>query len=58
LIVRGKEDHLCPLEQHEELQKLLKNSKIIEIANCGHSPFWDLPTEIAKVINNFIDEKN
>ncbi|MGB7529420.1 alpha/beta fold hydrolase [Sphingobacterium cellulitidis] len=38
LIIRGKEDKITPAPLMEELSKLIKGSKYIEMEDCGHLP--------------------
>ncbi len=55
LIIWGKDDNVIPLETAEKLQKKIYLSQLVVIENTGHSPFVELPEEVAKIINGFLN---
>jgi pimeloyl-ACP methyl ester carboxylesterase len=56
LIVRGKEDKITPAELMEELNKNIKGSKYIEMADCGHLPNLENPEEFNLHMNKLLLE--
>ncbi|MFD1166370.1 alpha/beta fold hydrolase [Sphingobacterium daejeonense] len=56
LIVRGKEDKITPAELMEELNKNIKGSKYIEMADCGHLPNLENPEDFNLHMNKLLLE--
>lgn len=55
LIVQGKEDFIVP-EAAELANKLIKDSKLVFIADSGHYPFMETPDDFFKALNSFVAE--
>lgn len=55
LIVQGQEDFIPP-ESAKLAHKLIRNSKLVYIANSGHYPFMEAPSDFFNTLNSFIDE--
>ncbi|HKJ39408.1 MAG TPA: alpha/beta fold hydrolase [Anaerolineales bacterium] len=55
LIVQGREDFIVP-EAAELAHKSIRNSKLVYIADSGHYPFMEAPSEFFNTLNSFIDE--
>lgn len=43
LILCGREDTLCPIERHEQMQNLIKGAKLHIIDGAGHLPVLERP---------------
>ncbi|MGC9031256.1 MAG: alpha/beta fold hydrolase [Minisyncoccia bacterium] len=56
LILWGKRDKILPYKNGIFLNEKIKNSKLILIENCSHSPHLEYPEEFSKIILNFIKE--
>ena len=55
LIVQGSEDFIVP-EAAELTHKLIRNSKLVYIANSGHYPFMEASIDFFNTLNSFVDE--
>jgi len=53
LIIHGRNDHLLPLKDSEELNQTLIHSEIEIIENAGHCPIIETPLTIAQAILRF-----
>ena len=57
LIITGEYDTLSPLAGNRKLAKIIKNSELKIINNCGHLPQLEFPEKCAKFIHRFIEEE-
>ena len=55
LIIAGKLDIMTPLKSSIFLNRLLKNSYLETIANCGHFHIHERSDKVKKLINNYIE---
>jgi len=55
LIVQGREDFIVT-EAAELTHILIRNSKLVYIADSGHYPFMEAPIEFFTTLNTFIEE--
>lgn len=54
LLIWGEEDHTTPLWQAKILNNLIKNSKLITIADSNHGLPYRQPQKVAKIIDQFL----
>ncbi|WP_298418109.1 alpha/beta hydrolase [uncultured Kordia sp.] len=54
LLLTGQFDAIAVPEELEVAQKLIPNSELIILPNCGHSPFFDQPKLFEKAVLSFI----
>jgi len=54
LIIWGKNDKITPLEDAYLLKEKIKNSELEVLENAGHSPYLEVPEELAKIIIQFL----
>jgi proline iminopeptidase len=57
LIIQGKEDIIKP-ETAEKAHRILKNSKIVYVENCGHYGWLDNETAYFREVNSFLAPAN
>jgi pimeloyl-ACP methyl ester carboxylesterase len=53
LIVWGRQDRVFPSNQAERAARLLPNSKLLLMDNCGHYPQWEQPDLFADALETF-----
>ena len=53
IIITGDYD-IMPLEANKEIQREIKDSKLVTLKNCGHFPFVEDKREYFKIIENFL----
>ena len=58
LILWGKMDNVTPLNDAYKIRKLIKNSALIVLPECGHFIYLDAIIVTNKIIYEFIKEKN
>ena len=56
LAVQGENDEYGSLEQVRAIQRLLPETELLEIAECGHSPHRDQPAVLIREAGRFIRE--
>lgn len=56
LIVWGTKDKVIPMEQAEAGKKLIPDSRLFFIKNCGHSPQLECPEEFNRLVLNFLEK--
>ncbi|MCF8054867.1 MAG: alpha/beta hydrolase [Deltaproteobacteria bacterium] len=56
LIIWGQNDRLTHISGAEILQRCIGNSRVVLIADCGHSPMLEKPAETLNAFLNFIKE--
>ena len=54
LIIWGKQDNVTPPNVAEEFHRLLPNSKLVWINNCGHAPMMEHPNEFNNSILSWL----
>ena len=57
LLIWGKNDNITPPFVAEEFKKLLPNSELHFIDNCGHAPMMEVPDEFNKILLNFLQRQ-
>jgi pimeloyl-ACP methyl ester carboxylesterase len=53
-LIWGKEDKITPPFVAEEFHKLLVNSEVHFIEQCGHAPMMEKPREFNMLLQNFL----
>ena len=53
LLIWGKNDIVTPPKIGAEFHKLLSNSELHYLDNCGHVPTQEKPTEVIEIITKF-----
>ena len=56
-IIWGENDSVTPPEVADEFKKLLPNSQLFWIENCGHAPMMEHPEKFNSVMNKWLKEK-
>jgi len=56
LLIWGKEDKITPPFVAEEFHKLIKNSELHWMEQCGHAPMMEKPEEFNVLLQNFLDK--
>ncbi len=56
LLVWGNNDTITPPFVGEEFHKLIPNSKLLFIDECGHAPMMEQPEEFNRYLNDFLQE--
>jgi pimeloyl-ACP methyl ester carboxylesterase len=54
LAVQGKDDEYGTLEQIRGIARLVPQAELLELADCGHSPYRDQPERLIATIAKFI----
>jgi len=54
LIICGSEDILCPLERHELMHNIIKESTLEVVPNAGHMPTLEQPIKTTEVIKSWL----
>ena len=57
-IIWGKNDTVTPPEVAEDFNKLLPNSNLYWIDQCGHAPMMEQPEEFNKLLESWLKERN
>lgn len=55
LVLVGRYDPICPVEDSEELRDGIPNSELVIFENSGHSPASDEPDAFRKTVSTFLD---
>ena len=55
LIICGELDIMTPLKKSHNLNKLLKNSRLEIIENCGHFHFHEKSSQVRRLISSYIE---
>ena len=55
LLVVGREDQWSPVAQHEDMQRLLENSRLEIIDNAGHFAPVEQPDDVVHVVAPFLN---
>jgi len=56
LLIWGKEDNITPSFVAEEFHKLIKNSELVWMEQCGHAPMMEKPEEFNRLMANFLNK--
>lgn len=56
LLIWGREDSVTPLYVGEEFNKLLPNSELHVIDQCGHAPMMEVPDKFNSILKDFLDK--
>ena len=56
-IIWGENDSVTPPDVADEFKKLLPNSQLFWIENCGHAPMMEHPEKFNSVMNSWLKEK-
>jgi proline iminopeptidase len=56
LIVVGRQDPACPLDESERIKLGIKGSKLVAIDKSGHFPWIEHPTEFFPPVIQFLEE--
>ncbi len=54
LILQGDRDYVVPMYMAEDINKYIKNSKLVILKDSGHSPMMDALDKVVEEINKFI----
>lgn len=54
-LIWGKDDRVTPPEVAEEFHRLLPQSELHWIDQCGHAPMMEQPIAFNKILNGFLD---
>ena len=57
LIVHGAEDRLVPIDCARQAHRLIKDSQLHVMADCGHWPQREKPDEFNRVVSQFLEDK-
>jgi pimeloyl-ACP methyl ester carboxylesterase len=57
-LIWGENDNVTPPEVAYEFNKLLPNSKLFWIKNCGHAPMMEHPKEFNNIVEKWFAKKN
>jgi pimeloyl-ACP methyl ester carboxylesterase len=57
LIIWGKDDRVIPIKNATWFYTSIKNSRHLEMENCGHAPFVEEPELFSKFVLQFLSEK-
>jgi pimeloyl-ACP methyl ester carboxylesterase len=57
-LIWGRNDKITPPEVAIEFNKLLPDSELHWIEQCGHAPMMEHPDEFNKVLKGFLDKRN
>ncbi|MGV8916976.1 MAG: alpha/beta fold hydrolase [Pseudomonas sp.] len=56
LLVRGEQDHFVPLYCVEDLQRLIHDSAIVRLPDCGHLPYLEAPDRFNQLLDDFLQK--
>ena len=56
LLIWGENDNITPPFVAEDFDKLLPNSELHFIPECGHAPMMERPKHFNKILNNFLQK--
>ena len=54
LIIWGKNDQITPPDVAREFHQRIKNSQLVFIDECGHSPNWERPYQFRQILDEFL----
>lgn len=53
LIITGRQDNICPLQLHEDMQEHIPNASLKVIDECGHLSTLECPDKVNSIIINW-----
>lgn len=56
LIIWGTFDPVIPVDYADEFGSAIKNSKVIRMSNCGHTPYVEAPEDFVNLVLDFIQK--
>jgi pimeloyl-ACP methyl ester carboxylesterase len=56
LLIWGKEDKITPPFVAEDFHRLLVNSELVLVEQCGHAPMMEKPEEFNRILNEFLEK--
>ncbi|MFC7785493.1 alpha/beta fold hydrolase [Rossellomorea sp. GCM10028870] len=56
LLLVGREDQVCPLSLHEEMQATISESRLVIVDDCGHLSSLERPEEVTAALRNWLIE--
>lgn len=56
LLIWGKDDKITPPFVAEEFNKLIKNSELVWMEQCGHAPMMEKPEEFNQILAKFLNK--
>jgi pimeloyl-ACP methyl ester carboxylesterase len=54
LVITGDDDRIVPTEQSVRLADEIQNAELVVIAQCGHVPHEECPTEFMQAVTDFL----
>jgi pimeloyl-ACP methyl ester carboxylesterase len=54
LILWGEQDEMIPLRVGQNLHKLIRDSELVVIPECGHLPELEKPAEFVRCVMEFL----
>jgi pimeloyl-ACP methyl ester carboxylesterase len=55
LVLCGRQDHLTPLENSEEMAQAIPGAKLVVVEDCGHVSTLERPSEINRAMRKWLD---
>lgn len=56
LLIWGREDNVTPPHVAEDFHRMLPESKLVYISECGHAPMMERPEAFNKILGEFINQ--
>ena len=54
LIIHGKHDRLCPINEAYTLEGAIPNARLVELPKIGHSPNIEAPETFNEALESFL----
>lgn len=54
LLIWGREDNVTPPNVAEDFKRMLPDSKLVYLSQCGHAPMMEKPVEFNEALEHFI----
>ena len=58
LLIWGKQDKITPTFVGEDFHRLLVNSELVLVDECGHAPMMEKPEEFNRILDEFLQKLN
>ncbi len=55
LVITGKQDLLCPIDNHLEMARHINDVALHVIPDCGHLSSMEVPEKVAQIISNWLE---
>jgi pimeloyl-ACP methyl ester carboxylesterase len=55
LVLCGRQDHLTPLENSEEMAQAIPGAKLVVVEDCGHVSTLERPSEVNRAMRKWLD---